>query len=83
MAEAKDNPNLAIEPRLLLVYPRDFRFYLSKANAGLKPTVEAALKQAEKSGLQQKLIDEYFGPSINSLNLSKRVKINLKDPASN
>lgn len=83
VAEAKDQPGLAIEPNLLLVYPRDFVFYLSKANADLKPILEAALKQAEKSGLQKKLIDEFFGPSIASLGLNKRTKINLATPASN
>ena len=81
--EAKDNPNLAIEPRLLLIYPRDFSFYLSKPNAALKPVIEAALVQAEKAGLQKKLIDEYFGPSVTTLGLDKRVVINLKNPTTN
>ncbi|MDT8992026.1 hypothetical protein RQP54_14230 [Curvibacter sp. APW13] len=83
VAEAKDNPNLAIEKHLMLVYPRDFVFYLSKANAGLKPVIEAALRQAEKSGLQKKLIDESFGPSIASLGLDKRTRITLKNPSNN
>lgn len=82
-AEAKDNPKLAIEQSLLLVYPRDFVFYLSKANTAIKPVIEAALKQAEKSGLQKKLIDEYFGSSISSLGLDKRTKIMLKNPTNN
>jgi ABC-type amino acid transport substrate-binding protein len=80
-AEAKDNPDLAIEPKLLLVYPRDFRFYLSKNNASLKATLETALAAAEKSGLQQKLVTEFFGPAIAGLNLDKRIKIELKNPA--
>jgi len=82
-SEAEDHPRLAIEPNLLLVYPRDSVFYLSKPHAALKPVIEAALKQAEKSGLQKKLIDEYLGPSISSLNLNKRVRIHLKNPTSN
>ncbi|MBK7000292.1 MAG: ABC transporter substrate-binding protein [Rhodoferax sp.] len=83
LAEAKEQPSLAIEPNLLLVYPRDFIFYLSKPNALLQPILEAALKQAEKSGLQKKLIDEYFGPQIATLHLDKRTRINLKNPTSN
>lgn len=83
VSEAQANPKLAIEPKLVLVYPRDLTFYLSKPNAALKPVIEAALKQAEKSGLQKKLIDEFFGPSVASLNLDKRVKINLKNPTNN
>lgn len=81
VAEAKEKPQLAIEPNLLLTYPRDLVFYLSTSNADLKPLIEAALKQAEKSGLQKRLIDEYFGPSMNSLNLDKRIRIHLKIPA--
>lgn len=80
VAEAKENPKLAMEPRLVLVYPRDFRLYLSKPNAALKPTIEAALKKAEQSGMQKKLIDEFFGPSIASLGLEKRIRIDLQDP---
>lgn len=82
-AEARDNPALAIEPHLLLVYARDFVFYLSKSHAALKRPIEVALRQAEKSGLQKRLIDEYFGPSVASLNLSGRVRIALPDPGSN
>jgi hypothetical protein len=82
-AEAKANPQLAIEPKLLLVYPRDFTFYLSKSSASLKPVIEAALAQAEKSGLQSKLMAEYFGPSIEALHIDKRVVINLKNPTNN
>jgi hypothetical protein len=80
VSEAKDNPGLSIEPKLLLVYPRDMRFYLSKGNAAMKATVESALKASEKSGLQKKLIDEYFGPSVASLGLDKRIKVSLKNP---
>ncbi len=83
VAEAHANPDLAIEPRLLLVYPRDFGFYLSKPHAALKPVIEAALEKAEKSGLQKKLIAEFFGASIASLNINKRIVIPLKNPTAN
>jgi hypothetical protein len=79
-AEALLHPDLVIEPNLLLIYQRDFVFYLSKANAGMKPMIEAALKQAEKSGLQKKLIDEYFGSTLQQLNMDKRVRIRLTTP---
>ncbi len=80
-SEATSHPELAIEPRLLLVYQRDIHFYLSRARADLKPVLEAALHKAEKSGLQQQLLNEFFGPALANLNLSKRVQINLKLPA--
>ncbi|HSD37522.1 MAG TPA: hypothetical protein VLC92_08425 [Rhodocyclaceae bacterium] len=79
-AEAQMHPELAIEPYLLLTYQRDFVFYLSKGNASLKPLIENALKQAERSGLQKRLIDDYFGNSLQRLNIDKRVKIRLSTP---
>ncbi len=80
-AEAANRPELAIEPRLLLVYHRDIHFYLSRSQAQLQPVLEAALRKADKSGLHQQLINEFFGPALVGLNLRKRVKINLKVPA--
>ena len=80
-AEAKAHPKLAIEPRLLLIYPRDLRFYLNVKEASLKPVIEAALAAAEKSGLQKRLFDEFYGPSIAAMGLNKRVHIYLKDTA--
>ncbi len=83
VAEAKDNPDLAIEPKLILAYDRDFVFYLSKENEKLKPILEAALDKAEKSGLQAQLIKEFYYPLVSSLALDKRTKILLKNPTAN
>lgn len=83
LAEARDQPKLAIEPRLLLVYPRDFVFYLARSEAALKPVIERALAQAEKSGLQKRLLEEYFGPAVTTLNLDKRIRIPLRDVQDN
>ncbi len=78
LTEAAQHPELAIEPHLLLTYDRDLVFYLPKANIALKALLESALRHAEKSGLQKKLIDEYFGVPLASLNLSQRTVIELK-----
>lgn len=83
MAEAQDNPDLAIEPNLVLAYPRDFVFYLAQSHADLRPAIEGALKRAQKSGLQRKLIETYLGPSVAALHLAKRTRILLQDPNSN
>ncbi|MFT3733752.1 MAG: hypothetical protein QM776_01730 [Rhodocyclaceae bacterium] len=80
IAEAALYPDLSIEPNLLLVYQRDFYFYLGRGNAGLKPLIEAALRQAEKSGLQKALFDEHVGRPLAKLNLDKRVRIKLVTP---
>lgn len=78
--EAKFQPDLAIEPHLLLVYRRDFRYYLSTSAAKYRPLLEDALQQAERSGLKRKLIDSHFGPALASLRLDKRVRIELQTP---
>lgn len=82
--EAQQHPDLAIEKRLLLVYDRDFRFYLSKQgeNAGgrHKKVLEQALKNARESGLIERLIDKYWGNELIKLNYKKRIKILLKTP---
>lgn len=82
--EAQQYSNLTIENRLLLIYDRDFRFYLSKqgVNAGsrYKNEIEKALKTARESGLIDRLTDKYWGSDLKKLNYKKRIKIQLKTP---
>jgi ABC-type amino acid transport substrate-binding protein len=80
--EARSQPGLAIEPRLLLVYPLDFRYHLALSVARYRPLIEDALRQAERSGLKKRLIATYFGAALAQLGLDKRVRIPLKLPAS-
>ncbi len=80
LPEAKSHPELDIEPTLLLVYDRDFRFYLSKKAAAQAPVIEAAVKKAAESGIMDQLIQKYFGDAIQTLNLAGRTRINLVAP---
>ena len=88
-AEAKDHADLGIEKNLLLVYNKDFNFYISKKysdgdlkdGAALKAVLEEALTKAEGSGIKKKLIDEYFSASVKDLALESRTKIPLALPA--
>lgn len=82
--EAKQYPDLAIEKRLVLIYDRDFRFYLSKTgvNAGVqyRGLIAHALKKAGESGLVERLVREYWDETLKTLNYDKRIKIYLKTP---
>lgn len=80
MAEARLNPHLEIEQHLLLVYQRDFRFYLSEEAKAYKPILEQALNQAVKSGLLKALIDQYWATEITQLQLKERRVIELATP---
>lgn len=77
MTEARLVPNLDIEQRLLIVYDRDFRFYLSESAERHQTLLQEALERADKSGLLQRLIDTYWLKDLKKLNLEKRVVIRL------
>lgn len=82
ITETKDHPYLAIEEKLLLIYDRDFQFYLSKSgdNAGAKyeDIIEFAMRKAKKSGLIHRLVKKYWDEDFKTLNYDKRIKIYLE-----
>ncbi len=80
MIEAQTQPALDIEQRLMLIYDRDFRFYLSPSAAKYKQILEESLTKAKKSGLMDKLIRKHWSKSFSQLNFDKRIKIRLKTP---
>lgn len=80
LIEQQQHNDLAIEPHLLFEYQRDFVFYLSKQQAHLKPMMEAALKQAQQSGLMDRLIKQYWTQHFDALMLDQRTKIKLITP---
>ncbi|MCE2573650.1 hypothetical protein [Motilimonas eburnea] len=80
IAEQRQYPYLAIEPHLLLVYQRDFVFYLNKQTAHLKPILESALQKAKASGLMEQIITEYWGEHFRQLNLQNRLTLKLITP---
>ena len=84
IVESQEYPDLEIEQRLVLIYDRDFQFYMSKrsGNAGesYRQLLETAIKRAKKSGLIEKLVRKYWGHDIDTLNYDQRTKIYLKTP---
>ena len=84
IAEAKQYPDLAIEEKLVFIYDRDFRFYLSKTgkNAGAKyrDVIEHAMQKAKESGLIKRLVKKYWSNAFQTLNYKSRIKIHLSMP---
>jgi hypothetical protein len=80
VTEAESHKTLSIEKNLLFYYNRDMRFYLSKRSARYKPIIEAALKNAEATGLKRRIIDHTFGADIRTLGLAHRRRIQLQVP---
>ena len=86
VAEAIQYPKLEIEKKLVFVYDRDFYFYLSKTglNAGAEynDIIKHAMKQAEKSGLIQRLVTKHWPNTYEALNYEQRIEIHLALPQS-
>ena len=80
--EAAQEPELAIEKHLALIYDSDFHFYLSKRglHAGIKyqAILSKALQQAKTSGLIDRLINKYWGNDLDRLDYKHRAIIHLK-----
>lgn len=84
LSHSRQYPELDIEKRLVLIFDRDFRFYLSRtgvnAGAKYKDVLEDALKKAKNSGLIDRLVRKYWAKDFKTLNYDKRIKIHLKTP---
>ena len=80
LSEAKIHSHLDIEENLMLVYKRDFFFYLSNQNSHLQSIIKKSLRQAKYSGLMDKLIQDYWGESFKNLKLERRIRIDLETP---
>lgn len=84
LVESELYPELKIEKNLVLIYDRDFLFYLSKEgpNAGAKYEliIKEALNKAKESGLIDRLVDKYWSKNFQALDYDKRIKIQLQTP---
>jgi len=82
--EVKEYPLLEIEKRLVLIYDRDFIFYLSKegpnSGAKYKDIIEHALTKAKESGLIKRLVKKYWASDFEELDYDNRIKLYLKTP---
>lgn len=84
LSESKKYIDLDIEKNLLLVYDRDYHFYLSDSGeyAGIKykKILEDSLLKAKNDGFIDSLIDKYWGDQLKKLNIEDRIIINLNSP---
>ena len=81
LGEAPLHPDLDIEQRLMLIYDRDFHFYMSKAaGEAYKEIIENALLQAKETGLMDTLMRKHWAENFERLNFDGRVKIKLETP---
>jgi hypothetical protein len=80
VGDAAEHPNLKIESHLVLIYNRDFYYYLSSSAAPYKEVLQKALLQAQTSGLINELVQKYWANSFAKLNMDKRIKIELETP---
>lgn len=72
--------DLEIEQRLLFIYQRDMYFYLGPSATQYHKILESSLQQAKVTGLIDKLINKHWGDLEEILQLSQRIKIQLKSP---
>jgi hypothetical protein len=79
--EALLHPEIDIERRMMLIYDRDFYFYLSEANAKYQPILESALSSVKKSGIMDDLIRKQWAGALNIMGYDNRVRIQLATPA--
>ena len=78
--EALQHPELEIERNLLLIYDRDFYFYLSKENQKYQTILESALNSFKASGAMDNLIRKHWAGALNILGYDERVRIKLETP---
>ncbi|MAC46644.1 MAG: hypothetical protein CMI12_07300 [Oceanospirillum sp.] len=78
--ESREHPTLSIENSLLLVYNRDYRFYLSHKDKHYKPLLEEVLLKAKESGLLKQLVQQYWANDFRLLKLEQRKILELETP---
>ncbi|MTI10494.1 hypothetical protein [Curvivirga aplysinae] len=78
--ESHLHKGLEIEPRLILAYDRDFRFYLSHEKENLKYIIKDALKNAQETGLIDQLLQKHYGAIFRRLDTQNRIILKLQTP---
>ena len=81
-AESLSDPNIIIEPSVLLYYPSYVFFFVSQSKPELAQRIEQGLNIARKDGSFAALFDEYinFKDIEKVLNLSERTVLKLDNP---
>lgn len=74
------NPQLMIDPHLLIIYPSATWFYVAKDNETLATALLRGLQQAERDGSFDRLFQRYFGAALQQLKLDSRSRVMLDNP---
>lgn len=72
--------DLMIEPGLLFAYPSASFFFVAKDDQDFAARLELGLRRAVADGRYAEHFNQYYRPSIDSLNLVKRRVIRLNNP---
>ncbi len=76
----EENPSLAVEKNLLLIYPFPYYFFFNREDQAVKNRVEAGLRIMKKDGSFDAIFKKYYQASIEKANLKGRRIIRLKNP---
>ncbi len=76
----QNNPNLVIEPHLMLSYPNTYVFFLNKKNAALAERLKKGLAALKKSGEFDALYARFMSAHLKDLALEGRIEIMLALP---
>lgn len=78
--EIESDPNLVIEPHLLLAYPMPSFIFVGSENAELAQRLQLGLERAIYDGMFAAFLKAYYERPVESLNLGSRNVIVLKNP---
>ncbi|MCC9662050.1 MULTISPECIES: hypothetical protein [Pseudoalteromonas] len=73
--------HLIIEPSLMLQYPSNYYFYLSKENQHIADLLEQGMQKLQRSGELERIYLHYFGDVEKRLKLKQRLTITLEKTA--
>ncbi|MBU77056.1 MAG: hypothetical protein CMK63_08695 [Pseudoalteromonadaceae bacterium] len=71
--------NFIIAPDIMLQYPSDYYFYLSKENQHIRDLLEQGMQKLKQSGELERLYLQYFGDVEKQYSLNQRHTITLKN----
>lgn len=78
--ELKKFPSLKEEPQLMLIFPEDFRFFLSGKNSRWESLILDTLEKSDRNGTLDTLLNQTFKIHNQRMNLVGRNKIFLQLP---
>lgn len=80
LAEARQHPDLAIEPHLMLVYDSAYCYYLSDKAAHYKPVIEQSLRDYMATRAYEELMQRHWAEDFKLLQPEKRRILRLRLP---